>query len=51
MVADQLAVPTAAPDAPVLVDHLTAVTPTLSPAIPLKTMVAEYAETIVEPGD
>ena len=31
--------------------HVTAVTPTLSFAVPLRARVAEYAETILDPGE
>jgi hypothetical protein len=51
MVADQLVVPFAVPDAPVLVDQVTFVTPTLSLAVPLNAMVAADVETVVPPGD
>ena len=44
-------VPLAVPDEPVLVDHLTAVTPTLSLAVPLKAIVDADVETDVPPGD
>jgi len=49
--ADQLVVPLAVPDVPVLVDQLTCVTPTLSLAVPLNAMVAADVETVVPPGD
>jgi hypothetical protein len=48
---DQLAVPDAAPPSPNALLHFTAVTPTLSLAVPLKTILAEEVETTVEPGD
>jgi hypothetical protein len=41
IVADQLVVPDAVPDPPVDALHFTAVTPTLSLAVPLNEMVAE----------
>jgi hypothetical protein len=49
--ADQLAVPVAAPVCPVFVDHVTEVTPTLSLAVPLNAIVAAAVETDVAPGD
>jgi hypothetical protein len=49
--ADQLFVPLAVPELPVLVDHVTFVTPTLSLAVPLKAMVVADVETEVPPGD
>jgi hypothetical protein len=43
-------VPAATPTPPVLVDHVTEVTPTLSLAIPLKTIDAAEVETDVDDG-
>jgi hypothetical protein len=51
MDADQFAVPLAVPDEPVLVNHVTEVTPTLSLAVPLNTIVADDVETVAAPGD
>jgi hypothetical protein len=51
IVADHCVVPEATPDAPVEVVHFTAVTPTLSVAVPLKTIVPEYAEAMLDPGE
>jgi len=47
----QYAVPDAVPEAPVEVVHVTAVTPTLSFAVPLTAMLVEDVETIVEAGE
>ncbi len=49
--ADQDVVPEAFPAAPVDVVNLTAVTPTLSLAVPLMWMVADEVETMVPPGE
>lgn len=49
--ADQLVVPLAVPDCPILVDHTTDVTPALSLAVPLNTIVDDDVETVVAPGD
>ena len=49
--ADQLVVPFAVPDWPVLVDHVTEVTPVLSLAVPLNEIVAAEVETDVAPGE
>jgi len=49
--ADQLIVPEAAPEGPVEVDHVTAVTPTLSLAVPVIEIVCPDVDTMVEPGD
>ena len=49
--ADQFAVPDASPELPTEVLQLTAVTPALSLATPLNTMLADCVETIVEPGE
>jgi hypothetical protein len=49
--ADQLLVPLAVPELPVLVDQLTFVTPTLSLAVPLKAMVVADVDTDVPPGE
>ena len=49
--ADQLVVPLAVPDCPMLVDHATDVTPTLSLAVPLNAIEADDVETAVPPGD
>src|SRR5690242_864029 len=43
-------VPEAVPEAPMLVDQVTFVTPTLSDAMPLKTIDAALVETLVPPG-
>src|ERR1035437_3576544 len=51
MAADQVEVPTAFPELPVEVDHLMAVTPILSEAEPLKEMLEEVVETMVDAGD
>src|ERR1017187_37058 len=48
---DQLAAPDASPEEPVEVDHFTAVTPTLSLAVPLREIAGDDVETIVEPGE
>jgi hypothetical protein len=45
------AVPDAVPDEPVLVDHVTDVTPTLSLAEPLKEIEAAEVPTVVEEGE
>jgi hypothetical protein len=50
MLADQLIVPLAVPDSPVLVDHVTDVTPTLSLAVPLNSIVDDVVDTEVAPG-
>jgi hypothetical protein len=50
MVQDQLAVPLAVPAPPVFVDQITCATPTLSLAVPLKTMLAALVEIDVAPG-
>jgi hypothetical protein len=47
---DQLAVPLAVPDWPMLVDHFTDTTPTLSVADPLNAMLAAAVVTAVAPG-
>jgi hypothetical protein len=49
--ADHCAVPAATPELPVLVDHVTAFTPTLSLAAPLKVNDAADVEIIVPEGD
>jgi hypothetical protein len=49
--ADQLDVPLAVPDCPMLVAHVTEVTPTLSLAVPLNAIEADEVETAVPPGD
>jgi hypothetical protein len=51
MFADQDAVPAATPASPVEVVHLTAVTATLSLAVPLMAMAGALVETMVKPGD
>lgn len=43
--------PEAVPDLPLDVLQVTEATPTLSDAFPVTVMEAEYAETIVEPGE
>ena len=48
---DQVAVPDAAPPSPNELVHFTAVTPTLSLAVPPMAMLAEEVENIVDPGD
>jgi hypothetical protein len=48
--ADQLPVPLAVPDCPMFVDQVTDVTPTLSLAVPLNSIVADDVETAVPPG-
>ena len=48
--ADQAVVPLAVPELPVDVDHRTAVTPTLSEALPAMEMLGDKAEAILEPG-
>jgi len=50
MVADQVVVPVAVPAPPVLVAQATDVTPTLSLAVPLNTIVVAEVETEVAPG-
>ena len=50
-VADHCVVPVAVPEPPVEVLHATAVTPTLSLAVPLTAMEAEEVATIVNPGE
>jgi hypothetical protein len=50
MLADQLVVPLAVPDCPVLVDQVTDVTPTLSLAVPLNSIVDDVVDTEVAPG-
>jgi len=47
----QVAVPDAVPEEPVLVDHVTDVTPTLSLAEPLKEIEAAEVPTVVEEGE
>ena len=47
----QLFVPEAAPDPPVELLQVTDVTPTLSEAVPEKTMLADEVDTLVEAGD
>jgi len=47
----QVVVPVAMPDPPVELVHVTEATPTLSDAVPEKTMVAEDATTLVLAGD
>jgi hypothetical protein len=49
--ADQLVVPLAVPEDPVFVAQVTAVTPTLPLAVPLKTSVAASVEIVVEEGE
>jgi hypothetical protein len=49
--ADQLLVPEAAPEPPVELDQLTAVTPTLSAAVPLMVIEAEEVDTMLAAGD
>jgi hypothetical protein len=49
--ADQLVVPLAFPDDPVLVDQATDVTPTLSLAVPLNGIDTAVVETDVAPGE
>jgi hypothetical protein len=49
--ADQLVVPLAVPEEPVLVVQVTAVTPTLSLAVPLIAMEAAEVETVAEAGE
>ncbi len=49
--ADQAAEPEACPEEPVEADQVTAVTPTLSAALPEIVIEADEVETIVEPGD
>ena len=51
MVAVHLVVPAAVPEPPVLVDQVTAATPTLSLAVPLKTMDAAEVEIAVDEGE
>lgn len=51
IVADQLVVPEAAPDCPVLVAHVTEATPTLSLEVPEKVIDDAEVETEVEDGD
>ena len=51
MLADQEAVPAATPALPVELVHLTAVTATLSLAVPLMAMVDALVDTMVNPGD
>src|SRR5579862_9611128 len=51
MVADQFEVPLAVPFLFVFVDHVTAVTPTLSLAVPLITMEAAEVEIVEAEGD
>lgn len=47
----QVVVPVAMPEPPVELLHVTEATPTLSDAVPEKTMVAEEAATLVPDGD
>jgi hypothetical protein len=47
----QRVVPDAVPDPPVLVTQVTVVTPTLSLAVPLNTIVADEVETEVDDGE
>ena len=49
--ADHFTVPVAGPEDPVLVDQATAVTPTLSDAVPKNVSVAALVETVLPPGD
>lgn len=49
--ADQAVVPVASPESPFEVLHFTAVTPTLSLAVPETWMDGEDVEAIVEPGE
>ena len=49
--ADQEAVPAAVPASPVELVHLTAVTATLSLAVPLMAIVDAVVDTMVNPGD
>jgi hypothetical protein len=49
--ADQLAVPAAVPEIPVEVFHWTAVTATVSAAVPLTTRNAAEVARMVEPGE
>ena len=51
MLADQDVVPAATPASPVELVHLTAVTATLSLAVPLMAMAEALVETMVNPGD
>jgi hypothetical protein len=51
IVAVHCVVPRALPAPPVLVDHVTAVTPTVSLAVPLKTIVAAEVEIDDDEGD
>jgi hypothetical protein len=51
MLADQDAVPAATPEPPVELVHLTAVTATLSPAVPLMAIAGALVEVMVNPGD
>ncbi len=48
---DHVVVPAAVPVDPVLVDHVTEVTPTLSLAVPLIVIAAAAVDTDVAPGD
>lgn len=49
--ADQFVIPLGVPDWPVLVDHVTDVTPTLSLAVPLNVIVEAEVDTDVAPGE
>src|SRR5580692_13012102 len=51
MAADQLVVPVAVPEDPVLVDHVILATPTLSEAVPKNVSVAALVEAVLPPGD
>jgi hypothetical protein len=51
MLADQDVVPAATPASPVELVHLTAVTATLSLAVPLMAMADALVEVMVNPGD
>ena len=51
IVADQLLVPEAVPDAPVLVDHVTLATAVLSEEVPANVRDCELVEMVVPPGE